>query len=66
METEKQINNMPREILDYFSADELFFDLNYYKKPWDSKIQEIQLYDRAFRKIKSNIERNKFFKWYKK
>ncbi|WP_233091217.1 IS30 family transposase [Mycoplasmopsis gallinacea] len=66
METEKQINNMPREILDYFSADELFFDLNYYKKPWDSKIQEIQLYDRAFRKRKSNTERNKFFKWYKK
>ncbi|RIV16157.1 IS30 family transposase, partial [Mycoplasmopsis gallopavonis] len=65
IETERKINNMPREILGFLTSDELFFNWNYFKEPWDPKIKEMQLYEYSYRKRRSNTKRNKFFKTYK-
>ncbi|MEA4115575.1 IS30 family transposase, partial [Mycoplasma sp. 744] len=63
---QRKINNMPRQMFDYSSSDELFFDLNYYKEPWKSEIADIGLYNRPYRTRVSNTKRNLFFKKFKK
>ncbi|AMD81580.1 hypothetical protein AXW82_03435 [Mycoplasmopsis canis PG 14] len=59
---QKTINNMPRKIHDYFSADELFFNLNYRDEPWKEIPKEEPLYIYSERKRISNTSRNSFFK----
>ncbi|WAM07889.1 hypothetical protein [Mycoplasmopsis cynos] len=41
---QKTINNILRKIHNYFSADELFFNLNYRDEPWKEIPKEEPLY----------------------
>ncbi|WP_416755439.1 hypothetical protein ACM0K4_00165 [Mycoplasma sp. VS42A] len=53
---------MPREILGWQSADELFFDWNYYKDKWVPIPGDEKYFIRSKLKQPSNTKRNKFFK----
>ncbi|VEU76062.1 transposase [Mycoplasmopsis columboralis] len=57
-----KINQMPRKIHGYLSADEMFFDLNYYKEKWNPIPMEEKLFTKIQRRRPSNTSRNKFFK----
>ncbi|WP_322958950.1 IS30 family transposase [Mycoplasmopsis cynos] len=59
---QKTINNMPRKIHNYFSADELFFNLNYRDEPWKEIPKEEPLYIYNQKKRTSNTSRNLFLK----
>ncbi|VEU76369.1 transposase [Mycoplasmopsis columboralis] len=57
-----KINSCPMKSFDWFSRDELFFNLNYYKEKWNPINPDEQLYEWKPRKWPSNTKRNKFFK----
>ncbi|WQQ18990.1 IS30 family transposase, partial [Mycoplasmopsis cynos] len=59
---QKTINNMPRKIHNYFSADELFFNLNYRDEPWKEIPKEEPHYIYNQKKRTSNTSRNLFLK----
>ncbi|WP_416754346.1 IS30 family transposase [Mycoplasma sp. 654] len=62
LEIQNKINTMPREILDWQTADELFFNWNYYKDKWIPIPQEEKYFIRSKLKRPSNKSKNKFFK----
>ncbi|MHA3845717.1 hypothetical protein ACX1NA_00830, partial [Mycoplasma sp. VS276A1] len=62
LQTQDRINSMPREIHDWQSADELFFDWNYYKDKWTPIPSDEKYFIRSKLKQPSNTKRNKFFK----
>ncbi|WLP85985.1 IS30 family transposase [Mycoplasma seminis] len=59
---QNEINNMPREIFNWQSADELFYDWNYYKDKWTPIPGDERFFIRNNLKRKSNTAKNKFFK----
>ncbi|MHA3845701.1 IS30 family transposase [Mycoplasma sp. VS276A1] len=62
LEIQNEINFMPREINEWQSADELFFNWNYYKDKWVPIPQEEKYFIRSNLKRTSNKSKNKFFK----
>ncbi|WAM06719.1 hypothetical protein ONA23_00325 [Mycoplasmopsis cynos] len=60
--TSKDHKQYPRKIHNYFSADELFFNLNYRDEPWKEIPKEEPLYIYNQKKRTSNTSRNLFFK----
>ncbi|WP_234851424.1 IS30 family transposase [Mycoplasmopsis mustelae] len=65
LKVQNKINNMPRKLHNYQSADEIFFDYNYYKDKWKEIPENEPLYVYSHLKRKSNTSKNTFFKKYK-
>ncbi|SJZ62530.1 hypothetical protein SAMN02745154_00640, partial [Mycoplasmopsis verecunda] len=61
-ETQDKINSMPREIFDWMSADELFYNWNYYKEQWTPIPDDEKFFIKTKRQRESNYKKNKFFK----
>ncbi|WPB54512.1 IS30 family transposase [Mycoplasmopsis verecunda] len=61
-ETQDKINSMPREIFDWMSADELFYNWNYYKEQWTPIPGDEKFFIKTKRQRESNYKKNKFFK----
>ncbi|VEU76317.1 IS30 family transposase [Mycoplasmopsis columboralis] len=61
-EVQDKINQMPRKIHGYFSADEMFFDWNYYKDKSNPIPPEEKLFVKIQKRRPSNTSRNRFFK----